>query len=327
MLKKQAFLSLLLFISLPLCLFPQGRSAFTGAPETFRAELISFMGPNLKPDQLANLTAFVSKWDSAALSKESMVRIIDVSSQMSSRYMRPVPHFNDFILTLNTFVEQKIDETFFNNWIIGLSEMAFMPRVSNDNLHRYFKNTGSMLRQNILYESGSVKWKVKNSELKFLHDTVYYISVTNATLTCYSQKDSTEIYNVTGMYFPDIQIFSGTKGLITWEKAGYTRDNVSADLGEFSIDITRNNFTLDSVKLSHSTYFQEPVYGSLSDRAASFSSPEKANFPQFTTYTKEFKINNMHKGVDYSEMILCILKSVQESSCSQKQDSTARKLP
>lgn len=299
MLKKQVILSLLLFISLPLYLLPQGKSAFTGELTTFRAELITFMGPNLKPDQLANLNAFIAKWDSAAFSKESMVKIMDVSSQMSSRHMRPLPHFNDFLMTLNTFFDYNKDETFFTNWIIGLSEMAFIPGFSNDNLHRYFKNTGSMLKENILFESGSVKWKVKNSALRFLHDTVYYISVTNATLTCYSQKDSTEIYNVTGMYYPDIQIFSGLKGIVTWEKAGYSRDNVFADIGEFSIDITRNNFTLDSVKLNHSTYFKEPVLGSLSDRAAGFSSPEKVNYPQFTTYTKEFRIDNMYKGVNY----------------------------
>lgn len=299
MLKKQVVLSLLLFISLPLCLFPQGRSAFTGELTTFRAELITFMGPNLKPDQSANLNSFLSKWDSASFSNESMIRIMDVSSQMSARFMRPVPHFNDFFITLNTLIDQNIDETFFINWIKGLSEIAFTPGYSNDILHRYFKNTGSMMRENVLFESGSVKWKVKNSEIKFMHDTVYFASVTNATLTCYSQKDSTEIYNVTGKYYPDLQIFSGTKGLITWEKAGYSRDNVSAEIGEFSINITTNNFTIDSVKLSHITYFTEPVYGTLTDRVAGFSSPEKANYPQFTTYRKEFRIDNLYKGVNY----------------------------
>jgi len=297
--KKQALLSLLLLIILPLCLYPQGRSAFSGDPEKFKTELVTFMGPNLKPDQLDNLNSFISKWDSAAFSKESMIKIIDVSSQMSSRFMRPVPHFNDFLVTLLTFLEYNKDESFFNSWITGLSEMAFMPKFSNDNLHRYFKNAGLMLKDNVLYESGSVRWKVKNSNIKFLHDTVYFAAVTNATLTCYSQKDSTEIYNVTGEYYPDIQQFTGTKGTVTWEKAGYSRDNVSADLGKFTINLTRNNFTLDSVRLKHNQYFKQPVAGTLTDRATSFSSPEKANFPQFSTYAKSFKINNMYKGVNY----------------------------
>jgi hypothetical protein len=299
MLKKQTFSVLLLFIILPLYVFPQGRSAFSGDPEKFKTELISFMGPNLKPDQLGNLNSFLAKWDSAAFSKVSMVKVIDVSSQMSSRFMRPVPHFIDFLVTLNTFAELNKDEKFFNNWITGLSEIAFMPRFTNENLYRYIKNTGSMIRENILFESGSVKWKVKNCSIRFLHDTVYYVSVTNATLTCYSQKDSTEIYNVTGDYYPDMQQFIGSKGIVTWEKAGFSRDNVSADLGKFTINLTKSNFTIDSVKLKHSTYFKEPVLGTLTDHPASFSSPERANYPQFSTYAKEFRINNMYKGVNY----------------------------
>ena len=47
----------------------------------------------------------------------------------------------------------------------------------------------------------------KKQPIKFLHDTVFYVAVSDATLTCYSQKDSTEIYNVTGKYYPEFQQF------------------------------------------------------------------------------------------------------------------------
>ena len=70
------------------------------------------MGPNLNPEQLANLNTFLVRWDSAAFSNEIMEKIIDVSSQLSSRQMRPVPHFNDFLVTLNYFIEYKRDTPF-----------------------------------------------------------------------------------------------------------------------------------------------------------------------------------------------------------------------
>ena len=115
---------------------------------------------------------------------------------MSARLMRPVPHFNDFLITLNYFIDFNRDDAFFYNWLRGLSEIAFNPRISSENIIRYFKNTGSMIKENVLSESGSVQWKVKSSKLKFEHDTVFYVVISNATLTCYSQNDSTEIYNV-----------------------------------------------------------------------------------------------------------------------------------
>jgi hypothetical protein len=297
--KRQIVLSTLFLLATPIILLSQTRSAFTGDQQKFRTELTAFMGPNLNPEQLANLNSFLVRWDSAAFSRENMVKILDISSQLSSRNMRPVPHFNDFLTTLNNFVEFKREESFFANWLKGLSEIAFSPKFTNENIARYFKNTVSMIKGNVLFESGSVRWKVKNNTLKFLHDTVFFIAVTDATLTCYSQKDSTEIYNVTGAYYPELQLFKGRSGIITWEKAGYPRNEVFATLTDFSINISKSNFTVDSVLLTHKTYFKDPVSGSLTDQAVSFSNKEKANYPKFVTYIKSFQLKNIYKGVDY----------------------------
>ena len=110
------------------------------------------------------------------------------------------------------------------------------------NIDKYFKNSSLMIKDNVLCESGSVKWKVKNNTLKFLHDTAIYVTVSEATLTCYSQKDSTELYNVTGTYYPETQSFSGKKGIVTWEKAGYSRKDVFAELTDYSIEYDKKQF-------------------------------------------------------------------------------------
>jgi hypothetical protein len=109
MVKKLVILTLLLLIVFPCILLSQARSTFSGDVTKFRTELTTFMGPNLNPGQLANLNTFLARWDSAAFSKENMVKIIDISSQLSARLMRPVPHFNDYLLTLNYFIEYKRD--------------------------------------------------------------------------------------------------------------------------------------------------------------------------------------------------------------------------
>ena len=299
MLKKLIILSLVLMAFLSLSSYSQSRSAFTGDPSKFGQELTAFMGPNLNPEQLANLNAFIVKWDSSMFNNIKMVKIMDISSQLSGRLMRPVPHFNNFIAVLNDFNELRIDDKFFLNWLDGLSEFIFNPDYSNDNIDKYVKNTSLLVTDNVLNESGSVTWKVKNSKLQFLHDTIFYVVISDATLTCYSQKDSTELYNVTGIYYPEILEFRGTKGSVTWEKAGYTAKDVFARLSNYTINTSKNNFTADSVWLNHSTYFKEPVHGSLTDQAVSFKDKDKANFPRFVTYTKEFKIYNLYKEVNY----------------------------
>ncbi len=299
MVKRLAFLFFLIQVLFHGELFSQVKSPFTGDPEKYHEEITQFMGPNLNDEQKANLNYFITCWDSAAFSRENMTRIIDITSQFSSRSMRPVPHYNDLFLTLRAFNEKGDGDKILETWLTGLSEILFSPRYTNQSISQYIKNTGSMIRENILSESTAIRWKVKNKPLVFLHDTTFYIEINDATLTCYSQRDSTEIYHVTGFYFPEIQQFHGKKGIITWEKAGYERDDVFAEIENYTINITKNNFTIDSAKLIHRTYFTEPVYGTLTDQAITFKNKEKAIYPRFETYIKEFRLKDIYEGVNY----------------------------
>lgn len=299
MLKKLIIFGLILQIFLPAALFPQTKTAFSGDHAKFRPEVISYLGPNLGTDQTAAVNKFLVKWDSSAFSNDIMDEIINVSNLLAQRQFRPLPQFYDFILSLNDFLDYNRDKTFLSNWLKGLSELALIQTFTNDNIDLYLKNSSLLVKENVLFESGSVKWKVKNKSLGFLHDTTVYVQVINATLTCYSQKDSTEIYNVTGRYIPELQVFKGTKGTVTWEKAGYAPKEVFADLRNYTINLRKSSFTADSAKLTHSAYFKKPVTGSLADQATSFADKEKATFPRFETYANEFKIKNLFRGVDY----------------------------
>ena len=185
MLKKLAVLCLALQALLPAILFSQGKSTFSGDPAKFREELTAFMGPNLNDEQKGNLGTFLASWDSAAFSKDNMAGIIDLASQFSGKGMRPVPHFNDLLITLNTIINKKSGDKFLAGWLSGLSELAFNPRYPMENIDRYIRNTKIMIRDNVLSESSAIRWKVKNSQLQFLHDTVFLVKIKDATLTCY----------------------------------------------------------------------------------------------------------------------------------------------
>ncbi len=277
----------------------QVRSPFTGDFAKFRSELTAFMGPNLNDEQKESLESFLAKWDSTSYKQEDKTRIIDVISQLYGRFMRPVPNFNNFIVTLNKFIDWKTEPGFLTNWLTGLSEIVFDPRYESENIDRYIKNTGLMITDNIISDVSGMKWKVKNARLNFLHDTVFKAFINNATLTCYSQKDSTEIYNVSGVYYPEFQQFHGTKGTVTWEKAGFPGDEVFAELQSFYVNTSKNSFSVDSAKLTHKTYFKTPVLGFLTDQTIPVTNKVLATYPRFETYTKEFHLDNIYQGIDY----------------------------
>jgi hypothetical protein len=144
MARKLAILILLLLYISHGILLSQQRSAFSGDITKFSKELTNYMGPNLNPEQLLNLNTFITRWDSAGFNKESMTLIEDISSQFSARFMRPVPHFNDFLKTLNYFIDYKHNDAFFTNWLRGLSELTFNSKFSNESIERYFKRQCSL---------------------------------------------------------------------------------------------------------------------------------------------------------------------------------------
>ena len=186
-----------------------------------------------------------------------------------------------------------------SDWLTGLYETIFDPKFSSDNITKYVKNIGLLIKDNIITESASVKWKIKGGNVAFLHDTTFFVKVTGATLTCYSQRDSTEIFNADGNYFPEIQQFRGTKGKVTWEKAGFAADQLFAVMDNYTINTSKNNFKADSALLTFTTYFKEPVKGLLEDQTINVSNKERATYPRFDTYIKEFKLNNIYEGVNY----------------------------
>jgi hypothetical protein len=297
---RKRFLLIIVFLKLISGdLFSQVKPAFSGEFEKFREELNLYMGPNLNPDQKALVNTFQVRWDSSGFSNINMTRIINLSNLLAKRRFRPVPHFTDYLIALTEFSHTKKSPDFFTSFLAALSSMSVKPEVNNEIIDRFIKSISSLLRDNIMYSSNSVKWKIKNENLKFSFDSIFKVIVTDATLTCYAQKDSSEIYMVNGLYLPETQYFNGTSGIITWEKAGYSKDDVFAEVNNYQINLTKNNFVIDSAKLTNKKYFKDRVYGVLTDQASYIANKERSIYPRFETYAKKFFVKNMYNNVNY----------------------------
>ena len=83
----------------------------------------------------------------------------------------------------------------------------------------YLERTHDILKDNILYRSSTTLWKSNKSfdRMEFGKDSVPMYIFSNIKLTCYAYKDSSEIFNTGGIFFPLEQKWSGEKGKITWK--------------------------------------------------------------------------------------------------------------
>jgi hypothetical protein len=277
----------------------QVKPFLSGDIPRFREELIKYLGPNLNDEQTGLVDSFFMKWDSSGFSTDNMQRIIGISSRLIARNMRPVPHFIDFLKTLSDFTGYPKTPDFINNWLKGLSQTVSGTALTNTDLDRYFRNTDAMIRENIISISGNISWRIKGGNLRYECDSIFKVIVNDVTLNDRSGQDSTEIYNVTGVYYPELTEFHGLSGIIYWDKAGYGKDDVFTEISGYIINTLKSQFEIDSARLTHKTYFQNPVYGKLTDQASSYRSPERAIYPRFEPYSRNFIIDNLYEGVNY----------------------------
>ena len=277
----------------------QEQLQFSGDTTSFTTELKAFMGTFVSKPQIEEIDRFGSMYDSTFFSPEVKTTIINVASQLRGRRISQVPGFIFFMQTLTDFVSTGQGQNEIIDWLSGLSEMAFNPRYSNASVEKFIEISGLMLVDNTIYSAGGVKWKTMDGKVEFVRDTVFKIDLEDVTMLAFLGKDSTAIYNFTGIYYPDLFTLHCDKGIVTWEKAGYDPSRVYASVSDFDIDVTRSEYTCDSSLMFNPVYFKEPVAGKLTDRPVEIITPEKATMPRFETYETRFLINDIYRGVDY----------------------------
>lgn len=277
----------------------QTTNQFSGDITKFSEEFIQFMGNSTTEAQQAELNRFIKLWDSTAYSSVMKDRIINVASQMRERKLRPAPTFYTLIETLNIFFETSQTEEKSLMWLNSLSEIIFDPRYASTTLDKYIEITGLIALDNTIYLSESTRWKINSGKAEFVRDTSLVVSINDATVTCYSSNDSMKIDHFTGNYYPETFLLKCKKGLVTWEKAGYEKEKVHADIFSVDIDVTKNSYTCDSAFLTHPLYFKKPVAGKLTDKSIFIRSAEEATYPRFETFEQSFRIENLYRDVDY----------------------------
>jgi hypothetical protein len=277
----------------------QVRSSFSGESETFSSELAVFMGSSLDEEESALLNKFITAWDSTLISESSKPLIIAASMNIENKRMRPKPHFVEFLNSLMTFLDYDVATEQFNTWLGGLNALAADPGARVSDIAFFIRSASDLIRDNIIYSSSSVKWKTTSKRFSFRNDTAFVVEIPESDLICYAQRDSTVIYNTKGSYLIRDKIWKGRGGIITWEKAGFHEEEMFAEAGSYSIDLTGPSFEMDSVLFTNKTYFDKAVYGKLADRAINISKPENSPFPKFESYQKTFSLDNIYENINF----------------------------
>jgi hypothetical protein len=294
------FLMLMLFIGSGL----QGNinaQKFPSEYNQFIEEFEDYIGKNLTGEDEELLEKFVDLFtaDSSYFSTEDKDNFIHTSNLLYKRRARANPHFLNYIDAFVSFKENAHKDESFNQWKAALIHLISHKDTKLSDLGSFFKNTISLLNRNVLYESSSVQWKITSGDFEYRFKDKVKLIVPETSIVCYAKRDSIHLHETSGWFEPVESLWHGSKALVTWERAGFKRDEVFATIPSYSIDMTGSDYHVDSVVFTNKHYFDYTLFGELTDKVKFNKTPESADYPQFDSYQKNFDIEDIYENVNY----------------------------
>ncbi|NBV57226.1 MAG: hypothetical protein EBR72_05405, partial [Bacteroidetes bacterium] len=284
---------LILFLFNSFLSWAQPRS-FSRNPSVFIKEYVKFLQPKAEKQDQELLETFTTKWDSGKFVEPEQRNIISVANLMLMNDL-DIPYF--FLLTETIlYAKDSIDEPKYISW-----SKALVPSLNSGNqtFITLIKASRNLFRDNTIYESKTKKWYSNSPDYRFIfEDNRVKISFKNIDLTCQAQVDQIKIYNTSGSYYLDTDEWQGQNGTMTWERVGFGKNNIYADIqSSYKLKFERAEVKIDTVIFTNKDFLTKSLQGNLIDRASSADNIDKevlqnSQFPQFYSFDKNIELGS-----------------------------------
>jgi hypothetical protein len=272
---------------------------FSGETASFPDELYAYIQKNINAESERAVNDFLKLWTGDSLfTLQEQERIVKTSISLISKNAKPHPHFTHYLTCLVLLKTGGHSENFLN-WQQGLNLLLDNRKVSLQGTDRFLVFTKQLIDSSSLFRSGSIDWRITNRNYRFVVDTAVRVVVDKTDLVCYAKRDSMHLFETGGEYNPVTFVWKGNGGLVTWERAGFKREEVNARLGSYEMNMSRSEYTAQQVVFTNKFYFDTPLQGTLIDRVQVNKTPEDADYPRFDSYQKDFAIKDLYEDIHY----------------------------
>lgn len=245
----------------------------------------------------ALLETFSGLWESGYYKDHHREKIYEISDMMLNKAMRSYPHFYDFVKCLVLFAGDRQKAGSLELWLTEADTLG--KQRSSAPLADFLEYTRHLFEENVLYETRSRSWYFRNGEFSFAYDSLLYLDFPVLDLICSTGRDSMVVVNTSGRYYPSNQYFAGKNGRISWLRAGFDEDMVFADLQRYLVDVKTLSFTSDSAIFYNKQFFDFPIPGVLTEKVLSSAPGDRASYPQFESYFKDYEVLGVYENINY----------------------------
>ena len=264
----------------------------------FQEEFLQFMDhPTKKKESKEFAKQFPSFWLSPIISKEKRQNIYTICDLLLAKKARSFPDFYNYFRTL--FLFQNQDQANYENWEKGFLKLIENKKNKLSKTTDFLIQTQNLLRDSILNESYSNKWILKSADFSYQFNKKLRIVFNTADLFCISQRDTSRIYQTSGIYYPFEKIWVGNKGKITWERAGKDPSIEYATFNSYRINTKQSSYQIDTVHYINKKLFSEMISGNLSEKINPVRNTQKAIYPKFESFDNDIHIDSLFKHVNF----------------------------
>ncbi|MEO5570999.1 MAG: hypothetical protein ABIT08_05830 [Bacteroidia bacterium] len=274
----------------------QALKSFTAEPVKFLQEMQGFLEETNKKESEKLMEKFTPVWNSGKISNDQKGLVYETSNAMLKKRMKAFPDFVNYLNAIMGFAESNQTPQSFANWHKSLEKLL---KGTVRKYGDYLEICQNLFAANTLYESPTVKWTANKNTYTFEFDTLPKIIFSAINLTCTAKGDSSVIYNTKGSYYPNLKKFFGDGGKIYWTRAGIAEGDAYGELKKYAIDLTGNDYVLDSVTFYVLKYFSTPLKGRVIDKLLANIDSSKVTYPRFSSYNQNLEIKELIKGANY----------------------------
>lgn len=242
---------------------------------------------------------FKKFWDSDEIPDNEKLHIILRSNTLLKKYAKAYPNFYNYFTAVRLFFEKDHPLDSYRAWDEALDYLIKTKSLSATN--KFVESSIELFQNNALSILPSVSWKLlktqaftytfENEEAKVIFPP--------SDLLCEASKNEMIIYQAEGYYAPFTNTFVGTKGKVTWERSGFFDEDVYAELQSFTLDLSKNSYTADSVWFLNANYYDHKILGTLTDKIVVVRNIEQVNYPKFQSYQNVFNLQDIYPGINY----------------------------
>ena len=244
---------------------------------------------------------FKENWEQGFITEGYQFGIILTSNILLSRRGRASTHFYYYLKTINGFIDNNKMEQYME-WEMGFVQLL---DIQNEYIYRiddFLKFSALLVGDNILIQNPSFTWQAKQDNFIIINDPEkekLTVEFQTFDLMCYNKSDTITIYNTEGILYPTDKKWVGKNGVITWERAGFSKDSIFATIPNYKIDMNSSRYEVDTVLFTNKKYNQKDIIGRVENKLMTSSGRKNPSYPKFYSNEKNIFIKDILPSIDF----------------------------